>query len=659
MPSRRRALPFALLALALTACPSTAPIDPEPIAATAVAVDARTVEITFTAELAGTIDAAAISIRAPFERPIATLDVVAARVDGSRITLDTAEQTGGVLYAVSLGALAFRDLASPDYPAQVNFRGFGKARVELTLDTRGHQAPASLTALVTLDPATGAYSEQLRPLPMAEGATPGVFVAAVDARIDPERTFAARAIGPANEEAGALTSFTVPNSAPVTVALSTLLPLLPEFEAPVDPVPGDGFAPVRVIFDDRLALELARPELRSSLDTTGRFDLTAARLDALRLVPGKGRVWETTLDIAVDAARRLDGDSAETFPYVATLVESGEEIPQRGTTFVMTTETPQVIVLPVGNPALVPVKFRVDVKEARLRAQSAMRGRYPGEGIFLTGEFPNSEDALGRLAADSFTGGERATLEMDERPDAPGIFEKTVFMPPNRPYGWKVVRCPTGAGCSELNRHVQSEGRAFPTVMKNLVTANVDAAQSPSVVVLDPSALGAVDVSGTPTNYSGARVSSDGREGPSASVMFKQEVPDLVVNVGTTPVTTPIWVVGTWRDVNLPNTPAEILANNLTIELAPFDYDDGTQGRLPPVRDVELPDEPGAPMRAPGEPEYSPEDGLADGSRGARLDARATAAVGGLERGGALRRDGRSAAGEGSLHLRVLRCPGR
>ncbi|MCK6548551.1 hypothetical protein L6R52_22075 [Myxococcota bacterium] len=616
MLSRRRAPSFALLALALPllACPSTAPVDPAPIAATAIAVDANTVELTFTAELdASSVDARAITIRAPFTRPIATLDVVTARAEGSRLTLETATQTGGVLYAVSLGdALRFRGVERPDYPAQVNFTGFGEARVELTIDTRGFQVPGALTALVTLDPATGEYSEQLRPIAMVEGATPGIFVAALDARIDPERTFAARAIGPASEEAGALTTFRIASAAPVTVALSPLLERLPEFEAPVDTTPGDGFAPVRVVFDDRLALELASPALRSSVDATGRFDASAARVDALALVPGKGRVWEVVLEVAVDPARRLDGTSPESFPYVAFLVEAGEDIPQRGTTFVMPTEAPQVVVVPVGNPALVPVKFRVDVKDARLRPDGPLRGRYPGEGIFLTGEFPNSEDALGRLAADSFTGGERATLEMEERPDAPGIFEKTVFMPPNRPYGWKVVRCPTGAGCSELNRHVQSTGRAFPTVMKNLVTANEDAASAPTVVVLDPSALSSVVVGGNSVNYSSARVSSSGAEAPSASVMFKQEVPDLVVDVGTTPVTTPIWVVGTWRDVNLPNTPAEILANDLTIELAPWDYDDGTQGRLPPIRDVTLPDEPGPPMRAPGEPAFTPGDGVVD-----------------------------------------------
>jgi hypothetical protein len=186
-------------------------------------------------------------------------------------------------------------------------------------------------------------------------------------------------------------------------------------------------------------------------------------------------------------------------------------------------------------------------------------------------------------------------------------------MPPNRPYGWKVVRCPTGLGCAELNRHVLSSGRAFPTVMKNLVTANVDAAQSSAVKIIDPSNLSMVVLEGGQIeNYSNAHVSADGMEQPSPSIMFKQEVPDLVVTVGTTPVTTPTYVVGSWRDVNIPQTPLEIIASGGSIDLAPFDYDDGTQGKFPLIRDIVLPDDPGAPLKPPGEPAFTPTDGRLD-----------------------------------------------
>jgi hypothetical protein len=51
------------------------------------------------------------------------------------------------------------------------------------------------------------------------------------------------------------------------------------------------------------------------------------------------------------------------------------------------------------------------------------------------------------------------------------------------------------------------------------------------------------------------------------------------------PVTTPVIVVGTWRDVNLGNTPQEIVDQQLNVQLTPFDYDDGFIGRFPPSRE--------------------------------------------------------------------------
>lgn len=603
-------------AAALSACTSTAPERAAQVAATAIAVDATTVEVLFTEALdPSSVVLDAMLILAPFERPITDLSIEEVQVDGTLLTVRTGAQHGGRLYALSLGTLRFEGIERADYPTQVNFSGHGLAPVRIVLDTEGFVAPETINALVTIDPATGAYSREVRTVPMMREGSSTIFSANISARIDPQQQFGARAVTGDGDEAGRLTVFSVSSTAAVTVQLASDLPRIPEFLAPIDPVPGDGFAPVKIILDDRAARELEQPQIRSSIDASGRFDISVARLDGLTRLTEKGRVYELTLNVAVDPARVLGGSTVDTFPYVLFLVEQGEDIPQRGATFEMLREEPQVIVIPMGNPALVPVRFRVDVKNAFVDEPGAVRGKYPGEGIFLTGEFPSAEDALGRLAADAFTGGERATLEMKERPDAPGIYEKTIFMPPNRPYGWKVVRCPTGEGCAELNRHVLSSGRAFPTVMKNLVTANVDAAQSSAVKVIDPSALSMVELEGGQIeDYSNARVSVDGMEEPARTIMFKQEVPDLVVTVATTPLTTPIYVVGTWRDVNIPSTPLEIISMGGTIELTPYDYDDGTLGKFPILRDIQLPDDPGEPMRMPGDPMFAPADGNLDSS---------------------------------------------
>lgn len=602
-------------AAALSGCTSQAPERAAQVAATAVAVDANTVEVLFTEALdPGSAVLDSMLILAPFERPITDLSIEALEVDGPLLTIRTGAQHGGRFYALSLGALRFEGIERADYPTQVNFRGHGLAPVKIVLDTEGFVAPDAINVLVTIDPVTGAYSREVRSVPMArENAGSSIFSANISARIDPDRQFGARAVTGDGAEAGRLTIFSVSSTAAVTVELASDLPRIPEFLAPIDPVPGDGFAPVKIILDDRFARELEQPQIRSSIDASGRFDLSVQRLDSLTRLTEKGRVYELIVNVAVDPARVLGGSTAQTFPYVLFLVEKGEDIPQRGATFEMLREEPQVLVIPMGNPGLVPVRFRVDVKNAFVDEPGNVRGKYPGEGIFLTGEFPSAEDALGRLAADAFTGGERATLEMKERPDSPGIYEKTIFMPPNRPYGWKVVRCPTGEGCAELNRHVLSSGRAFPTVMKNLVTANVDAAQSSTVKVIDPSALSAVELEGGQIeDYSSARVSVDGMEEPARTIMFKQEVPDLVVTVATMPVTTPIYVVGTWRDVNIPSTPLEIISMGGMIDLAPYDYDDGTLGKFPLLRDIQLPDDPGQPSRMPGDPMFSPTDGNVD-----------------------------------------------
>lgn len=606
---------LAFLGLFLAACTSDPPGAAVPVAATAEALDASTVVVRFSRELvAGSASEADLSIFTPFVRPEQTLAITSREVSGDTLTLRTAPQTGGRLYAIrGLGALRFAELERADAPAQVNFEGFGLAEVTLSLDTTGFVAEGPLTALVTVDPATGQYTPDFRPLMLADEDGDGVFQASLEVRIDQNRVYAARAVTDSGGEAAALASFTVSSTAAVHVELEPRLDREPEFLPPVDDNPGDGLAPVRIVLDDRYARVLRRPAVRLAIDENGRFDLSLNRVEPARPVAGKPRVYELLVEVEVDPQRTIDGNTPDTFPYVTFLVNDGEDVNERAGNFTMPDETPKVVVIPIGNPALVPVTFRIDAGAAILEPDARLRGIYPGEGVFLTGEFPSAEDALGRLAADAFSGGERATLEMKERPDAPGVYEKTIFLPPNRPYGWKVVRCPSGTGCSELNRHVTSSGRAFPTVMKNLTTANVDAASSQAVRIIDPRRLDQVTMEdGSTSNYSGARVSTDGTEAPGTTVMFKQEAPDLVVTVEREPVITPIHVVGTWRDVNIPERPLDIIANGTMIELAPYDYDDGKQGRASPIRDLMLPLDPGSGGTTPGQPEFDATDGQLD-----------------------------------------------
>src|SRR5262245_28585023 len=107
------------------ACTSRAQEKSVPVAATAAAIDAHTVEVTFTEPLdpaSGSIDA--MLLLAPFERPITDLSLETVEVDGPLLTVRTGEQHGGRFYALSFGSLAFEEIDKADYPTQVNFRGF-------------------------------------------------------------------------------------------------------------------------------------------------------------------------------------------------------------------------------------------------------------------------------------------------------------------------------------------------------------------------------------------------------------------------------------------------------------------------------------------------------------------------------------------------------
>ena len=67
-----------------------------------------------------------------------------------------------------------------------------------------------------------------------------------------------------------------------------------------------------------------------------------------------------------------------------------------------------------------------------------------------------------------------------------------------------------------------------------------------------------------------------------------------MVDVGTAAVTTPVIVVGTWRDVNLPQTLASIVAGSGAFDLNPWDYDSGFVGLAPPAYELAPPPPPPA-----------------------------------------------------------------
>lgn len=527
------------------------------------------------------------------------------RQAGRGLRIETTPQRSGALYALKLPAGPTQ--SGYDIPEQLNFRGYGETEVRFVFDARRTIHPDALTLLLTVDPATRRPGARLFDYPMV-ATSEGVFETRVFVVRTAAAQLSARVESSGGQAASALVRFPL-EVGRQTVTIDPTLPEAPEFDAPDDRRAGDGRATVRILVDDRPARALDRPELVVSVDERGDFDLGASRVLPLAPLPGQPRVYAVELDVTVDARRTLDGQTPDTFPYVAQLRADGVTYAARAVAFTVPEEGGFLYSIRMGNADLVPVTFRVDVGAAILRPDARQRGLFEGEGVFLTGEFPRAEDAFGRLAADAFTGGERATLEMDERPDAPGVYEKTIFLPPDRPYGWKVVRCPSGEGCTVLNRRVTSSGRAFPTVMKNLVTHNLDAAEGQSVVV-DPAALTRVSTpDGRTVDYRDASVSTSGAEPPGPSVLFKQEVPDLVVRVQTAPVVTPTYVVGTWRDVNLPRTPLELIASTDLVDLTEFDYDDGLQGGAPLTRAEHLPLDPKAPATGGA---FDPFDGVPD-----------------------------------------------
>ncbi|HEY1099777.1 MAG TPA: hypothetical protein VGF99_12660 [Myxococcota bacterium] len=471
-----------------------------------------------------------------------------------------------------------------------------------------------LTAQLTVG-ANGAFSEELQNHPLVDDGS--TFSVSLPVAVDPSRTIETSDDGDASVDrraygvivvdatgrlASALTRFVVPAAGDLEVAITVLPPLEiidePDVEPlpapPVDDNPADGVKQVRLVVDDRAAQELSSPQVRLSFAADGTFDSSFPQTATLTPMTGDDEgYWQAVVGIKVDAARVADGSTPETFPYFGTLVEDGTAYESLSVSMVAPDETPETVRLSLGNAQWTPVTFRVDVSRAYLDPAGTQRGLRAGEAAFLTGEWQQAVDALGNNCGDAFSGGEQPCLKMRELGGHPGVWTRTIWLPPGRPYGWKVVRCVGDTGCGPLNRLVSSAGRAFATVMKNLATDNVDAFTDPAVGIVDPINPATTSAGGQTIDYSDAEVYEGTNTGgeddpagtPDGARMFKQEVPDLVVVVATTPIVTRVIHVGTWRDVNLGNTPQEIIDGELSVELTPTDYDDGFIGRSPPSRE--------------------------------------------------------------------------
>ncbi len=570
----------------------------------AVAIDPTHVELTLACPVTG-VTPERVHIET-FARSPGTGLTVSSIAGGKNPVIETADtQTALLTYTIRL-----EDVRAPDgslVSASANFVGTGDvatAPVTLRVDDRYDQTLTEAHALVTVDPrGVFTYFNSLVELTDPDG--DHVFTAEIPVAIDPLRTvatnddrfgpdrqaYAARAVSAAGAALSPLITFQVPDAAPRTVDL----PLL----SVPDPPGPEGLVTVHVRVDDTPAQALTAPALRVSIDQTGAFDPSFPTTIALTDADGD-RVFTAGAQVRIDPDRVIGGTTSETFPYVFFVANEGIDYPNVNAEVEALGEADVDADIRVGNPALVPVTFRVDVSAAYLNATGSLRGLFPGEAVFLTGEFGTAEDAFGQNAADAFTGGENVVLEMSERADHPGVWQRTLFLGPSRPYGWKAVRCPAGAGCSELNRHVTSSGRAFATVMKNLASENRDAQSASEVKIVDPRApLVTLDGGGT-LDYTGAGVfvgqgigaEPDPAGTPDGVTLFKQELPDLVVDVGTTPLTTPVVVVGTWRDVNLPTTLAEIVAADGAFDLNPWDYDAGFVGGAPPSYELPAPEPP-------------------------------------------------------------------
>ncbi len=496
-------------------------------------------------------------------------------------------------------------------------RGGGLASTTVRIvvpDVETARRHTGLAALATVA-SDGSFSETLVPWPLVDEGD--VFAATLPVFVDPARTldrgddgdvavdhraFAVLLVDEVGRMASALTPFIVAVDDPPDVVVDVLQPFevadqpavdrLPA--PPEDDAPGDGVKRVRIVVDDRAARELRSPQLRTSFAADGTFDVSFPQTLALAPMTGDDDgYWQATVSVRVDAARRLDGSTPETFPYIAYLVEGGVPYEALSALVVAPDETPQTVRLSLGNPEWTPVTFRVDAGRAYLNPSGSERGVRAGEAVFLTGEWQQAVDALGANCGDAFSGGEQTCLRMRPLPGHDGVWTRTIWLPPGRPYGWKVVRCDAADGCGPLNSLVSSSGRAFATVMKNLATDNTDAFADANVGIVDVVNPASTLAGGQVRDYTravvyegeGAGSEPDPAGTPDGATMFKQEVPDLVVVVARQALRTRVVHVGTWRDVNLGVTPQQILDGNLSVDLGTSDYDDGFVGRFPPSRE--------------------------------------------------------------------------
>jgi hypothetical protein len=578
-------------------CPANGAIDH------ARAIDPTHIELVLSCPLG--VDSSMITVDSFTRAPGTALSVVSVDGSGSKdltITTDDA-QAALVTYTVRLDGANGPD--GQTVAASANFVGVGAldtASVTISVDDRYDQRLTGVSAMVTVDPQTGVFTDYTTTIPLADPDGDHVWTATLRVAVDPLRTvstaddrlgpgrvaYAARAVAADGTPLSKLVTFEVKTDADATVAL-------PLSSVPAPPGP-EGLVTVHVHVDDTPARALVNPMLRVSATSDGTFDPSFPTTIALA-DPNGDHVWDATASVRIAPDRRIGGTTSETLPYVFFVQSSGIDYPNVNAQVEALTEAPVDASIRVGNPALVPVTFRVDVSAALLSKDGTIRGLFPGEAPFLTGEFGTAEDAFGQNAADHFGGGENVVLQMQPRTDHAGVWERTLFLGPSRTYGWKVVRCPADKGCADLNRHVTSSGRAFATVMKNLATENRDAQTATAVKIIDPRRpVVTLDGGGT-LDYTHATVYAGNGTGlepnpsgvPDGVRMFKQEMPDLFVNVGTEPVATPVMVVGTWRDVNLPETLAQIISNNMIFDLNPWDYDSGFVGAAPPQYILQAP----------------------------------------------------------------------
>jgi hypothetical protein len=546
----------------------------------------------------------------------AGLAISAVAVDGAQVTLTTAMQQPGTTYTLSVNAVI--DASGKSYTRTVNFVGVGagpKAMVTFRVDDTFEQTLTGVKLVVTFDPSTGYFTHFNEEVTLTDDDGDHVWEGTFEVAVDPMRTtdtsddrlspgrvaYAARAVDDNDAPLSELVFFEVKSTDAETVdiALSSRPP----------PPPPEGLVDVTITVDDTRAHALTTAVLAASIKSDGTFDSSFPTMLPLNADADHPGIYTATTRVRLDPSRMIGSTDPDTAPYVFYVVNDGKPYPNLSAAVDATDETARMATINVGNPDLIPVTFRVDVSGAYLSADGSLRGVAPGEAVYLTGQFNVAETAFGENASDAFTGGESTALEMEPLRGVPGVWTRTIFLGPSRAYGWKAVRCPKGMGCGQLNQLVVSSGRAFATVMKNLATENKDAGSNPEVVLVDPRqpAESAVMTPVGTLDYSHAQVyigmgmgrEPDPANTPNPQTLFKQEIPDLVVEVGTDPVTTPVYIVGTWRDVNLPETPSQLLSRCggsggggstcQPLDLNPYDYDDGFAGRTPPTYDLRPP----------------------------------------------------------------------